>query len=68
MIEEPAKLIIKKPSRRPTKEQIQAFQGIPTEFVVDALGGAGALHPTAKKYGQFENAEHSTHQALFNLV
>ena len=43
MIEEPSKLTIRRPSRRPTTTQIAAFQDVPTGFVVDALGGTGAL-------------------------
>ena len=48
MIEEPPKLTIKKPSRRPTATQIKAFQQVPTGFVVDAMDGCGALHPSIK--------------------
>ena len=51
MIEEPVKLTIKKPSRRPTKEQIAAFQNMPTGFVVDAMDGIGALAPVIKPVG-----------------
>ena len=51
MIEEPVKLTIKKPSRRPTQEQIAAFQGVPTGFVVDAMDGIGALSSTIKPVG-----------------
>jgi len=51
MIEEPVKLTIKKPVRRPTQEQIAAFQGVPTGFVVDAMDGTGALNPTIKPVG-----------------
>lgn len=43
MIEEPPLLTIKRPARRPTSDQISAFQGQPTGFVVDAMYGAGAL-------------------------
>ncbi len=43
MIEEPPLLSIKSEMRRPTKRQIQAFQGIRTGFIVDARFGAGAL-------------------------
>ncbi|WOI54928.1 RraA family protein [Palleronia sp. LCG004] len=44
MIEEPAKLIVRKDRNRPTDAQIAAFQGVPTGFVVDAMHGRGALH------------------------
>ena len=50
MIEEPKKLTIKKPNRRPTAEQITAFQGVPTGFVVDAMDGSGALSPTIRHW------------------
>ncbi len=43
MIEEPAKLIVKSDRPRPTQAQIDAFQGVPTGFVVDAMHGRGAL-------------------------
>lgn len=43
MIEAPPNLIIKASMRRPTAQQIAAFQGVPTCFVVDALYGGGAL-------------------------
>ncbi|MEM6309721.1 MAG: RraA family protein [Pseudomonadota bacterium] len=43
MIEEPKKLTIKRPTRRPTAKQIAAFQGVPTSFVVDAMFGGGSL-------------------------
>lgn len=52
MIEEPPKLIIKKPKHRPTPAQIAAFKGVPTGFVVDAMNGAGALHPSIKPLGE----------------
>lgn len=48
MIEEPPKLTIKRPTRRPTAAQIAAFQGMATGFVVDALGGRGALDQAIK--------------------
>jgi len=51
MIEEPVKLTIKKPVRRPTQTQIAAFQGIATGFVVDAMDGVGALSSTIKPVG-----------------
>ncbi|PRX37612.1 Regulator of RNase E activity RraA [Meinhardsimonia xiamenensis] len=43
MIEEPPKLTIRRPARRPSAEQIAAFRDVPTSFVVDAMKGAGAL-------------------------
>lgn len=43
MIEEPPVLTIRATRRRPSAAQIAAFQGVPTGFVADALGGGGAL-------------------------
>ena len=44
MIEEPKSLRIGPDvNRRPTPEQVAAFQGVPTGFVVDAMFGAGAM-------------------------
>ncbi|MEO0360447.1 MAG: RraA family protein [Pseudomonadota bacterium] len=43
MIEDPPLLTIRKPSRRPTEEQIAAFKAAPTSFVADAMMGTGAL-------------------------
>ena len=43
MIEEPKALTIRRPKRRPSADQIAAFQGVPTSFVVDAMFGGGAL-------------------------
>jgi len=43
MIEEPPKLTIKRKRRRPDAKRINAFQGVPTGFVVDAMDGIGAM-------------------------
>lgn len=43
MIEEPPILTLQRPARRPSAAQIAAFQGVPTGFVVDAMGGGGVL-------------------------
>ncbi|MCG6902064.1 MAG: RraA family protein [Rhodobacter sp.] len=51
MIEEPPLLTIKRASRRPTAQQIAAFQDVPTSFVVDAMYGAGSLSPAIKPVG-----------------
>ncbi|MCP3972009.1 MAG: RraA family protein [Rhodobacteraceae bacterium] len=51
MIEEPPLLTIKRPSRRPSAAQIDAFQGVPTSFVVDAMQGGGALASTIRPIG-----------------
>lgn len=45
MIEEPPLLTIKRPERRPTKAQIDAFRGVPASVVSDAMDGRGALSP-----------------------
>lgn len=37
--------------RRPTDDQIAAFQGVPTGFVVDALSGGGALSSCIQPIG-----------------
>ena len=52
MIEEPPLLTVKRPSRRPTADQIAAFQNMPTSFVVDAMYGAGALSPVIRPLGE----------------
>ena len=44
MIEDPPLLKIKQTRNRPTDAQIEAFKGVPTGFVVDAMYGRGALH------------------------
>ncbi|NKB61744.1 MAG: RraA family protein [Gammaproteobacteria bacterium] len=51
MIEEPVKLTIRKPSRRPNADQIVAFEGVPTGFIVDAMDGIGALSPEIRPVG-----------------
>ncbi|MEO0548267.1 MAG: RraA family protein [Pseudomonadota bacterium] len=43
MIEEPPLITVQKPDRRPTSDQIAAFQNVPTGFVADAMNGVGAL-------------------------
>ncbi len=43
MIEEPPILTLQRPKRRPSDAQIEAFQGVPTGFVVDAMGGGGVF-------------------------
>lgn len=51
MIEAPPILTVKTSLNRPTHEQVAAFQGVPTGFVVDALGGAGALSGAIRQVG-----------------
>ena len=48
MSEEPPLLQIAKPSRRPTKAQIDRLTGTPTGFLCDAMDGRGALDPELK--------------------
>ena len=43
MIEDAPKVRVAARPRRPSAEQLAALQGVPTGFVVDALGGGGAL-------------------------
>lgn len=43
MIEAPPLLKVKKTRRRPTADQIAAFQNVPTGQIVDARGGRGAV-------------------------
>jgi 4-hydroxy-4-methyl-2-oxoglutarate aldolase len=51
MIEEPKPLTIKKEWKRPSREQIKAFQNMPSGFVTDALDGQGALSINIKPVG-----------------
>ncbi|HSF94944.1 MAG TPA: RraA family protein [Thermohalobaculum sp.] len=51
MIEEPPILRIRNNPRRPSDAQIAAFQGVATGFVVDALGGGGALASAIQPLG-----------------
>ena len=43
MIEDPPTLVFATSVERPSAEEVAEFRGAPTSFVVDALGGAGAL-------------------------
>jgi 4-hydroxy-4-methyl-2-oxoglutarate aldolase len=51
MLEQPANLKIKRIRQRPTQAQIDAFQGVPTGFVADAMDGIGALHLSIQALG-----------------
>jgi 4-hydroxy-4-methyl-2-oxoglutarate aldolase len=51
MLEEPPRLKIRQSYPRPTKAQIEAFQGVPTGFVCDAMEGRGALSSDIKPLG-----------------
>ncbi len=46
MIEEPPKLTVRRPDRRPDATQIAAFRDMPTGFVSDALDGGAAMDLT----------------------
>ncbi|WP_137700678.1 RraA family protein [Marimonas lutisalis] len=51
MIEEPPILTIVKNRPRPTQAQIDAFRGVPTGFVCDAMDGMGALETAIAPVG-----------------
>ena len=51
MIEEPPRLKINATRKRPSAAQIEAFQGVPTGFVVDAMHGKGAMSGTIAPIG-----------------
>jgi 4-hydroxy-4-methyl-2-oxoglutarate aldolase len=48
MIEDPPLITRKAKVPRPTQKQIAAFKNIPTGFIVDAMGGRGALNHRIK--------------------
>ncbi len=52
VIEEPPILTIKETRRRPSADQIAAFQGTPTSFVLDAMYGEGALDGSIRPLAQ----------------
>jgi 4-hydroxy-4-methyl-2-oxoglutarate aldolase len=43
MIEEPPPLVFAPAARRPPAKLVERFRGAPTSFIVDAMGGTGAL-------------------------
>jgi 4-hydroxy-4-methyl-2-oxoglutarate aldolase len=43
MIEDPPPLVFAASAERPPHEVIERFRGVPTSFIVDAIGGTGAL-------------------------
>lgn len=51
MIDDPPLLRIRRSFARPTAAQIEAFRDLPTGFVVDAMGGRGALDGRIKPVG-----------------
>ena len=48
MLEDPPILTIKRPTRRPTRSQIEAFRGAMTGNIADSMGGRGAMSPFIK--------------------
>jgi 4-hydroxy-4-methyl-2-oxoglutarate aldolase len=48
VIEEPPLLTLRRNFSRPTAAQVKALAGMPTGWLVDALGGRGALAPAIK--------------------
>jgi len=51
MIENPPLLTIRRKFPRPTADQLAAFAGVPTGFLVDSMGGRGALEHRIKPIG-----------------
>jgi 4-hydroxy-4-methyl-2-oxoglutarate aldolase len=43
MIEDPAPLVFAPAVERPPAKLVERFRGVPTSFIVDAMGGSGAL-------------------------
>ena len=48
MLEDPPILTVKRPTRRPTRSQIEAFRGVMTGNIADCMGGRGAMFPLIK--------------------
>jgi 4-hydroxy-4-methyl-2-oxoglutarate aldolase len=48
VIEDAPLVTLRRKFQRPTPEMVKAFDGIPAGYVVDALGGTGALDPAIK--------------------
>jgi len=48
MIKDPPSLQLHTGFARPTSKQVAAFEGVPTVFLCDAMGGQGALCPAIK--------------------
>ena len=46
MIEDPPLLRVRRGFARPTRAQVEAFAGLQTGFVVDAMNGRGGLDGT----------------------
>ena len=48
MLGDPPILTVKRPTRRPTRTQIEAFRGVMTGNIADCMGGRGAMFPLIK--------------------
>lgn len=48
MIKDPPLLTIKRGSARPVAALVEAFRGVPTGYLTDAMGGRGCLHPSIR--------------------
>ena len=57
MIEEPPVLTIRRTFPRPTKAQMDAFRGLPTGFICDAMNGKGALESRIRPLGDGRDTE-----------
>lgn len=58
MIEDPPLLTVRRRFARPTRAQLDAFAGVPTGFVADAMNGRGALDARIKPIGRTPAAFH----------
>lgn len=61
MIEEPKKLQIRSGFRRPSAAQVDAFRGIPTGFLCDAMDGQGALCSSIQHIGRGRDLPNHAH-------
>lgn len=64
MIEKPARLTIKRPSRRPTQDQIAEFRDAPTGFVADAMEGRASLDRSIRQLAPGVLPDHAAGPAL----
>ena len=56
MIEDPPRLTIRRTVARPSERRLSAFDGVPTGYVVDALGGTGGMSVDVGPVLPFERA------------
>ena len=61
MIETPPLVRIHEKMRRPEQKQIEAFSGVPTGFVVDAMFGGGALSSKIRPIGEGRDVKCVSH-------